>query len=196
MIPKQDIKIIYDDPTDQEFDYFTIITPEGDKYHFGKVNGAGVGQYEYASIPATIASQGYAYTRQTWYLVKIEDTNGNHSIDISYEKELMYNSNRVANSEYRVSMTNFGSPSTPIQYDVVISTGQNSLRVKKITNSSGTMVVNFNANTIRDDISSGSVDKARRLDEIVVKQGITDDYTKKFIFSYDYLADNSCTKAT
>ena len=63
----------------------------------------------------------------------------------------------------------------------------------KITNSSGTIEVNFNANTIRDDIPSGSVDKARRLDEIVVKQGTTDDYTKKFVFSYDYLADNSCT---
>ena len=193
MIPKQDIKIIYDDPIDQEIDYFTITTPEGDKYHFGKVNGAGVGQYEYASIPATVSSQGYADTRQTWYLVKIEDTNGNHSIDISYEKELTYNSNRIANSEYRVSVTGHGSPYTPFQYDVIIATGQNSLRVKKITNSSGTMEVNFNANTIRDDVPSGNLDNAKRLDEIVVKQGTTDDYTKKFVFSYDYLADNSCT---
>jgi RHS repeat-associated protein len=204
LIPKQDLTIQYDDPSDGEFDYFTIITPVGDRYHFGKVSTIGissVGQYENALIPSnqTGGTPGnpstYADTRQTWYLVKIEDQNKVHSIDITYEKELFFNTSRSPNSEYRVSVTRMGSPSLPFQYDVVMSLTQNTLRLSKITNSTGTIEVSFNANTIREDITVGSVasSAAKRLDEIVVKLGSTTDYTKKFVFGYDYLQDVSCT---
>ena len=210
LLPKQDIKVIYDNPitgTDGEFDYFTIITPVGDKYHFGKVaNNGGVigtaqGQYEYADLPSNLASQlpggGQAaapQTRQTWYLVKIEDTNGTNSIDITYERESFSITNRIPDSEYRVGASCGGAGSsmnTPFQYGASMNPIQNSLRLKKITNSSGTIEVNFNANTIREDMGLGddAILKAKRLDEILIRLGTTDDYVKKIVFSYTYLSD-------
>jgi RHS repeat-associated protein len=196
LLPKQDLKIIYDNPTDGEFDYFRIVTPNGDKYHFGKVStddGGSIGLtglYEYAAIPSNY--MGYVDTKQTWYLVKIENANGNNSINLSYEKEIYNNSNRIPSSETKVGITNVGATPLSNNYNSVLTLGQTSMRLKTITNSTGTMEINFNANTIRDDIESSVDNKSKRLDEIVIKLGNTTDFTKKIIFSYDYLTDNSC----
>ena len=208
LIPKQDITIKYDNPLDGEFDYFTVITPDGDNYHFGKVaiNGAIIGtaegQYEYANLPSnqeggtTGNPATVTQTRQTWYLVKIEDHNRINSIDITYEKEFFNYSNRIPSSEISGGVNGVGAFYSP-QYNANMALGQNSLRVKKITNSSGTIDVTFNANTVREDVTDGATTalSPKRLDEIVVKLGNTNDYTKKFTFSYDYLLDGSCTQS-
>ncbi|MCB0556165.1 MAG: hypothetical protein KDD02_21645 [Phaeodactylibacter sp.] len=93
LVPKQNLLIQrHDKSTSNESDRikgFTIIAPDGVKYHFG-VNSA---SSQATPMVEKTAAMGENPVASSWMLVKVESVDGQHEINLSYDAEqYSYNS--------------------------------------------------------------------------------------------------------
>ncbi|MEJ0055110.1 MAG: hypothetical protein WDN75_05315 [Bacteroidota bacterium] len=99
IVPQQDIRIdphICPDnasncsPTNEKLYGFTVITPDGVKYHFGKdINSSGDPAVERTLpySPSTGLGLSDAKIISSWYLYRVESPDSRFKIDLSYAKE-------------------------------------------------------------------------------------------------------------
>jgi RHS repeat-associated protein len=190
-IPKQDLIL----DIDGDLQGFTLITPNGVRYIFGRIlNADGV---NYTTAHEKTWNEGQATSSQyiaSWYLLKVESSDRKYKINLSYADEgYSYYSN--ASTKYNV----FGGavPSSGIEYsgsfhiDGYHSTLVSYMLGKKltqITNGSVTETVNFIANTTRNDLDNalGASNPAKALDKIEIVSG---DRCQKYDFAYSYFQD-------
>jgi RHS repeat-associated protein len=200
-IPKQDIKLKLD--SINPFSAITLITPDGNRYIFGKptVPGGVPEGVEY-SKSGYEANIGYP---STWNLTRIESADAKYAIDFEYQLEYYkYVSPISCKQEYRYRSCSFLAPyeTQPVNeggwlapscavsagYDSthsIITTDMVGQRLVKIK--SPTSVIEFQANTTRLDLESTS----NRLDSIKVYAknsdgSINNNFCFKYVLSYDY----------
>jgi RHS repeat-associated protein len=213
LIPKQDIKIEFDNAVNTALDYFVMVTPDGTRYIFGKDpnNTTDVGQYDVNYNVQT------GNTRTNWHLVKIETQDKLNWIKIAYADE---------SYEYpmKTSKTHFTKIST-VQGAFSANTGMQSgghafiemdntlrkdyvnymsypvsKRISNITTSAGNMQVDFNATVNREDLTKPissffpillEKSEPKRLESITIT--LTSGKATNFAFSYGYHQDPNCT---
>lgn len=188
-LPEQDIKIDYDysPGLGNSINSFTLTTPDGTKYYFGKTaSTTDVDPIERTNTlgPDAGFTQGTAIS--SWYLNKVSSFDDKFSITFSYVAENY--------SYYTLSMFPVVYTSSTREYKLIknIISG---VRLNAINFSNG--VVNFvPASTAREDLNGSQtafVDDANTEAKALAEINITDNNTvcKKFQFAYDYFIDNS-----
>ncbi|TAF92337.1 MAG: hypothetical protein EAZ22_00530, partial [Cytophagales bacterium] len=177
LLPQQDVQIEVDfDPLTKQFDTWTLVTPEGIRYHFGENNtyetsrtGAGSNPY-----PLSVAE-----LRASWLLTRVESADRQRNIYLSYTSEqTAFRS--LAPEKFVAYVTPYEGPTSP---DQRINTTRNyGHRLSQIRSSS--TEVNFLANTLRQDVDASST--AKRLDAIQVKAR-NQAACLRYQLQYDYL---------
>jgi hypothetical protein len=123
------------DPSKNEFfKEWKVITPDGTKYYFGGVNAT---EKSYQNPELADADNSKNNYNTVWYLYRIESVNSTHWIELSYVKENYMIANRWPH--------NFNFPYTSISQakQVLTFSKVQGVRLKKITTSSGTVIVDF-----------------------------------------------------
>lgn len=186
---------------------FTIVTPDGNLYHFGGVpetindNVAN----ENLAIDIVDANNGQIASVNTWYLVKIESPNKKMSINLDYVEERYSYKMPAHNSRYS-NLCNEGTFSTDNikpgtrEFDEVYfhKFDVRGKRLHKITTPTST--ITFDPDNPREDLdthpSPGQADQARALKAIRINSG-TDSasFCKRFGFKYSYFEDPSGTES-
>ena len=181
--PEQDIKIIpnYDLQT-KSFVSWLLITPDGTRYHFGEAAATEHAYSDFGAEPSPNDMRKLNST--TWYLYKIENVNRTRFIELCYEDEKYYYTDRPSHS------VTFGSGGDPgavrnisSQLNLSMVLGK---KLRYITCSSGLGTASFVSETLRTDLSRGFGflnEEARSLDRIEIKTGTE---TREFLFTYDY----------
>lgn len=197
-VPETDLKIEPICATNYNTDIigFTITTPDGTKYYFGK-NVSGDTNIDAVEVTNNISTQANSFTGQgvvsSWYLNKITSPDNQFHIDLSYTAE--------SYSYYTLSMFPIPAVDNPnwygynLEYDLN-KNFINGVRLSKIKFSEGE--INFIAGSSRDDLGVGSstyngIDessaiavKGTSLGSIEIN---TSTFCKKYVFSYGYFYD-------
>jgi RHS repeat-associated protein len=182
---------------------FVFVTPDGNRYFFGKTTLNNVDARERA-IPFEQTPNGDAYYT-SWYLNTIQTFDEKFFINFEYEKEnssyqLAYPCYYHFNKKACDDGDSFSVPSTP----AVDCGGVNSAeylykyvysqRLKSIKTSTGLVQVDFVASsTPRKDLGKGTDStqkQAKALDKIKVSFGDGTTFCKEWQFSYTYFYDN------
>jgi hypothetical protein len=199
--PEQDLKItpIYPGNDSRGITGFTIQTPDGAIYYFGK-NQNGDGNIDAIDLTYNVSTQ-MSYTGQgassAWYLNKIVSADAQSTIVLTYAAENY--------SFYSLSMYPIPSVKNPnwaaynYEYDID-KNFINGVRLSKINFPNGE--VDFNTGSLRQDMSAGlsagnglpdntnsdATAGAYSLGSISITAG---SYCKKFAFTYGYFYDAS-----
>jgi hypothetical protein len=209
-VPKQDLKLEFDD----NFLGFTIITPDGTRYIFGKyqpATGSPLTAYEKTLYQDQATSEQYI---SSWYLLRVESHDKQFFISLAYQDEaysylsnasgkfVKYVAQMSTNALSCASVVNqyiySYDSNTEIDYNHRhFRTYMDGKRLSQITSSTST--VNFgispDANVYRTDLdvngfSTTGGGRAKSLDKIEI---ITGDRCKKFVMNYDYFQDPGST---
>ncbi|AEI52172.1 RHS repeat domain-containing protein [Runella slithyformis] len=176
LIPQQDVKILVNfDNAGKQFSTWTLVTPDGTRYHFGENNayetsrtGAGSNAY-----PLSVAE-----LRSSWLLTRVESADRQRNIYLEYTAE----ETAYRNLAPEKLMLEGGVYTGPTTADQRISTTRvYGRRLTKIAGSS--TEVNFTANDLREDVDISST--AKRLHEIQVK-AVNEASCLRYRFTYDY----------
>lgn len=183
-----DLKVDVDFNPAGSFDGFTLITPEGTRYIFGK-DGT---RTAYENLQAGTAASSW---RSSWMLLRIESADQNFSISYAYDDE-NYNYKTLASCKYYEG--NYPGRPTTVQcpgnngedtanHAYVIQYVTGGRRLTSISTSTDTLV--FGADTNREDIDL----TAKRLDYVQYKTSESDGLCSKFQLYYDYFEDDDYT---
>ncbi|MBK8563181.1 MAG: hypothetical protein IPN76_07475 [Saprospiraceae bacterium] len=183
-IPKNpDLKIekVYDSGSGGGFVSFTVITPDGTRYVFGKDADRNITAYELQNVGSS------STWRSTWMLLRIESFDKKFKLLLDYDSE-SYSYKTLASCKYTISnfptvpnnVTCPGSNGADIPKHDYIHQYMNAKRLKSIKSSTDTLT--FIAITGREDLESGSY----RLDTLKLKSG---GFCSRFVFSYAYFED-------
>jgi hypothetical protein len=197
-IPKQDLKLEIDD----NLLGFTIITPDGTRYVFGRrllSNGTWVTAQEKTLMQDQATTERYT---SSWYLVKIETSDKKFNIALDYVDEA-YSYLNAASSKYTLStacgglnVTSSSSYNTGIDaYHKTFRTYIDGKRLSQISCSSSTVnfAVSTDPNVYRLDLDDNSFSatgagRAKSLDKIEIISG---DRCQKYELAYSYFQDLS-----
>ncbi|TAK32702.1 MAG: type IV secretion protein Rhs, partial [Saprospiraceae bacterium] len=205
LIPKQDLKIEFEYNSGAlNFQWFTVTTPDGTRYHFGNVPGGTTDEgIEQTAVHDGNGGGGGAIDEyySTWYLVQIESADKKWHIDLEYDNEI-YSIASLASCydltifcETTGGQSSSGSIGCYGQHDSELDKYVNKTsilgkRLRKSTTSTSTQVVDFISNIIREDLGNafymGTSNTSGQLNEIHVSSG---DFCSKWVFSYDYFKD-------
>ncbi len=195
LVPEQDLKIEVGLAGDT-FERFTITSPDGTKYYFGK-NESNVA----IEVTTTISSQFGQVSGQpvsSWFLNKIESADGVNTIQLNYEEEkysyYTFSTSKIDGySRYPYSST---YPSS--SYDAyLVKNNVKGVRLNQIVFSNG--IVNFIPdNSNREDLARYDFNdlieypnvEAKALKEIQISN-VGNTFCKKFSFDYSYWVDNT-----
>ncbi len=190
LVPQQDIKIIPATTNNIHITSFTIITPDGLKYEFGKTaSTTDTDPIELTNV--LTPSSGTAINQNTissWYLNKITNASSSGSVSFIYEEEKY--------THYGISMPQLDG-TDEFQYDHgLIKSAIKGVRLKEIVFSDGQIL--FNAGTLRTDLggyvngediyTESANTEAKSLGNIQITG---DGFCKKYDFSYGYFEDNA-----
>lgn len=186
IVPEQDIKIVpdYDGTGTTGIQGFTLTTPDGVLYSFGKTNNIGnVPPVEVTSPITGRGGQSSATAISSWFLNKVSSSDNQFDITLKYEKEDY--------GFFTLSMFPLNGVSDPInnyEYDLVKNV-VSGVRLSQIIFPNGT--VSFVAGAVRTDLSdkvpnlSDNVNgEARSLASVQVSSA--SGFCKKYDFSYSY----------
>lgn len=207
VIPSQDIKVIpyypRDDPNyviSSMYEYniigFTIITPDGTNYLFGKTPGfnGSVLPFEITNPYSTYTGASSGNVISSWYLNKVSSADGMFSINLSYLQE-NYGSYTISTNTMDSYTTSTQSSFSTCEFSVVKNIEQG-LRLNQITFPNGT--VTFNGGAVRTDLSDNIPNvaddpntNAKTLGSIQITN--SSGFCKQFLFSYGYFTDNTST---
>ncbi|MEM9887281.1 MAG: DUF6443 domain-containing protein, partial [Bacteroidota bacterium] len=185
--------------------HFTIITPDGTRYIFGNIPGTSITAYEETGKTFTVPD------RSTWHLLRIQSYDGNYKIDFSYQDDWsaykVPASCKYVYSECQTSSQQGGTGGGSAFNNYVFydqkscssnaSDGINHPWIKMANKgkrlsaiSTPNCQVNFVADTAREDVEihPDGINRSRRLDRIEVISGA---YQFDYRFSYDYWYDDS-----
>jgi len=201
-IPKQDLKIEVDWAF-EEFQRFTIFTPDGTKYYFGNspdsTTDHGIEKtkpFKYGGGDPNLDT-----TPSTWYLCRIESPDNTYYINFSYLDEyysytylgscqvLFHNCDGPGLTLGTYQQSCFGRFENDINKYIQASNifGK---RLHKISTSSGFYEVEFVGNNTRQDLDPNTFESslsATSLDEIRITSGSE---CSSWQLSYDYFIDN------
>lgn len=208
-IPKQDLKITYNNSTNgfgtqtgstnlNRLFNFTIQTPDGVRYEFGKFGSQEEIDYVYSN--ATSALVGQLKVPSAWHLVKASTADLKFSFSLSYEEET--HSKLLANLKsqtYHHYLNGMGAPiswphpSGNCERNSISGNSSNtehhfSRRLVSITSIAYT--VNFEYGAIREDLNSSGTSSAKSLSSISLVSNGSNAFCKKFDFQYDYFRTN------
>lgn len=160
LIPQQDVKILVDfDNTEKQFSAWTLVTPDGTRYHFGENNAFETSRSAVGSDQLVTTG---AKLRSSWLLTRVESADRKRNIYLEYTPETV--------NTHALSAEKFVRDVVPYQglqsYERVTTTHSEAQRLSKIYSS--TTQVLFHANTLREDVHT-TLSNAKRLDEIEVK---------------------------
>lgn len=196
LVPKQDIKITTPLLGDY-FEGFTLITPDGTRYIFGKIPGTSTTAHEFST------STGESNPSITsWYLLRVESQDKKYQINLSYTADV-YGYKALASCYFKYiecisglqgSVSSGAFCSTETGDDANhrwIRTNMQGLRLSKIISKQDSVA--FNVTTIRPDVDANTQvgGNSYSLDNISISSGT---FCKKFMFTYDIFEDN--TQAT
>ncbi|MEM1121854.1 MAG: hypothetical protein AAGJ18_15490 [Bacteroidota bacterium] len=180
-----DLKIGYEFSGNTDFAAFTITTPDGTRYFFGKDPYTQVTAYEQMQ-----AGNNATNWRNSWMLLRIESFDAKNTIQLSYTPET-YNYKSPASCRY----VNAAGPHETTGVSCPGSNGDNLIlgfkynhiiqyvTTQRLTQiSSPTKTVNFIGYVAREDLVGTSF----RLEAIQCQSGT---FCKRFNFSYDYFFD-------
>ena len=197
LVPKQDIVVSVTE-NDDEFESFLIITPDGNRHHFGKYNTT-------TAYTKTAPSSNVVAYKSTWHLLRTETYDRKHSLTFSYENDNYKFSSKASCRAYFTGCSVPGSSSyslgqkcsTDSEYKFGLSTfayTTTSITGKRLASiSSTTETVSFISTQIRDDLENvtSSINASKSLDTIKISSG--SGFCKKFTLDYDYFVDNAHT---
>jgi hypothetical protein len=164
-LPEQDVKIEYDytPGSAQSISSFTLTTPDGTRYFFGKTSDPNdIDPIERTNPMNDQAGLSQGQVISSWYLNKIQSADGVFSINFTYTAE--------AYSFYTISTFPIQFASSALEYSIVknMVTG---VKLDKIIASNAT--IEFQANTVRQDLNGTSASfvddantQAKQLDAI------------------------------
>ncbi len=187
--PEQDLKIQYQySPSSvQSIQSFTITTPDGTQYEFGRT--AQVGDIDAIEITNTVSTEGglsQGNVISSWYLNRIISADGVFAINIKYKTE---NYSFYTLTTFPIKNTEASTGGYRIIKNVV-----SGVRLDSIKTTSG--YIHFVANTVRQDLGGVSSvfddlanTESRRLDAIEIKDYLAE-RCKRFEFQYDYTSDD------
>ena len=205
IVPSQDIKVIpyypKDDPNfvptsvyDNNILGFTIVTPDGTNYFFGKTTNftGAVLPYEVSNPYSTYSGASSGTAISSWYLHKVSSADGMFSINLSYIAESYGYYTLSANTMDSYTTSTQASFST-CEFSIVKNIEQG-LRLSQISFPNG--MVTFNAGEVRTDLSDNIPNaadnvntSARTLESVQIENA--SGFCKKFRFSYGYFTDNT-----
>ncbi|MDN5217516.1 hypothetical protein QQ020_35920 [Fulvivirgaceae bacterium BMA12] len=188
LIPEQDIKIEvdYNETSNESISSFTLTTPDGIKYYFGRTDDALDTDPVEKTKPFTASAGAYfGNALSSWYLHKITSADSLFEINLSYEAEDY--------SYWTISMFPVLAGSNEDEFKIVKNIVEG-VRLSQITFSHGQ--VDFVADTLRLDLGGTTADiaedsntQAKRLDAIKISDAGS--YCKEFVFAYSYFEDNT-----
>jgi YD repeat-containing protein len=175
---------------------FTVITPSGEKYFFGKTLDitTDIDAMEWTRTFPAGTGLTFAEAPSSWYLYKIESANKKDVINLYYANEDYAYFNIATIAQTNLST---GLPSSGMS---LVKQCINGVRLDRITYNGGIHSVNFIANdSLRQDLSDYTltimdVDSyhadagARALKKIQISEG---SLCKEFVFNHYYFIDNS-----
>ncbi len=206
-LPKQELKLVpY--TTNDPFTGFTIITPDGTRFIFGKTDlpaGSSREAYDISKSPGENIGQ-----KVTWHLVRVESYDQKFAIDLYYNndnysyrnpascRQLFFPGGCGTQQGQYVESTNCSTTQGVDYAHRYIWTSITGKRLSKIVTS--TSVVEFIANTDRQDLDqlqvAGSTDK-KELDTIKVYplsgQNPNMSYCFKYALSQSYMVSSGAT---
>ncbi len=168
LVPRQDVKIEFAQ-TGNSFASFTVIDPSGKRYIFGLYNGTSA--YGSSNVVSLFPQ---SHTTE-WMLMRIESFDGSSFINYEYDRE-EYNT-KITPGRFLFEASNGNTSSV----DPSSTQNVDTWRLSRITTQSE--VIDFMANTKREDLESFGTTEARRLDAIKITTG---GYEMEWEFSYDY----------
>lgn len=203
LVPQQDLKIVPYFPADTMTSFsivngdasiqgFTVTTPDGTQYFFGRTPGfSGTAPIEVTNAYTSQSGSG-GYIISGWYLNKIQSADGQFSINLNYTQE---NYGYFTLSTFPINPSiNQGMWSSPYEYNLIknLITG---VRLSSITFPNGT--VSLQAGAARVDLSTNyasvyvdSVNtQATTLGSVQIADSAT--FCKKFKFYYGYFYDST-----
>ncbi|HMP28399.1 MAG TPA: hypothetical protein PKD85_02295, partial [Saprospiraceae bacterium] len=196
IVPQQDLDISYNFSNNTIIS-FIIKTPDGTKYHFGN------GKIEITNIDSTPGFGFFQWT-SSWYMDKVESSNGMHTITLSYDAERYKYSNLSAcgymetlcPQGYSVDLASCGGTTHPISSKVKVNYQYvDGLRLANITNNGNTVNIQFFASSqTRQDLDlfvpGQTTALAKYLDKIEITNGT---FCKRWLFGMDYFVDTNAS---
>jgi hypothetical protein len=199
LVPEQDVKIEYSYPVvGESIAAFTITTPDGTKYYFGRTSAANdVDPVEITNPTSDQSGLEFGTVISSWYLNKIVSADNNFSISLTYEAE-NYAFHMLSMFPINFSPISGGQgPNFNYPYEYrLIKNIVNGVRLSHITFSNGQ--VNFIPGALRQDLGDNSLiqvspeavtDEARTVGAIEITNN--GDVCRKFNFTYNYFEDNT-----
>lgn len=187
LVPQQDLKIITHTANNIHIIAFTIITPDGMKYDFGKT--ADTTDTDPVEMSNATTSSDPAINQNTissWYLNKVTNPSGNKSVTLVYEQEKY--------TYFNISMPSLVGTNDSTYDHKLIKMAIKGVRLSEIQFSAGQ--VKFNEGANRTDVGAYVIGQdfytettnteARTLGNVEITDG-TD--CKKFYFNYGYFED-------
>ena len=193
-VPKADLKLQYKQKFEvgvgfKEFIQFTLLTPDGTKYVFGKLDA----DTEDEGVETTVYNNQNVGTiaPSSWYLRRIISQDDVHEIRLEYEIDnYRYSSLSSCQAEWGDTGASVGSPPPPLCNGIalgnLVSVNNSDVtgwRIASISNSSGTTNINFSYLTDREDLDPFLGLIPKRLDKIEISSG---SFCTAFDFSYSY----------
>lgn len=181
---------------------FIITTPDGTKYHFGIRQGGGAnctssGNCEAiettVSLAASIGVTGYTQPISSWYLYKITSVDGNHNINLYYERDKY--------AFYTFTSPLYGPAAVNSQYNQYdpVKNFVSSVRIREIISTNEK--VEFTQGIVRQDLSrwqtgfdENIVDNINQTSKSLGSVKLYDNTGtcyKRFILNHDYFIDNT-----
>lgn len=182
---------------------FIITTPDGTKYYFGIRQGGGAnctgsGNCEAVettvSLSGSVGITGYTQPISSWYLYKMVSADGNHSINLYYERDKY--------AVYSFTSQLYGPAAANPQYNQydLIKNFVSAVRLREIV--SANEKVEFTQGIVRQDLSRWETGLDQNISELAVNQtskslGSVKLYDKanvcykRFIFAQDHFLDNT-----
>jgi RHS repeat-associated protein len=192
-IPKQDLKL----EIDGTLQGYTLITPDGTRYIFGKALNADGLTFTTAWEKTLMQNQPNSDEYiSSWYLLRIESANKKYKINLTYDNE-GYSYPNNASVKYNITIGSVSasgyqqSSTTGVDaYHTSLTTYISGKKLIQITSS--TDIINFVATNVRSDLNDDqgrtaySANTAKSLDKIEIKSG---DRCQQFDFAYTYFQD-------
>jgi hypothetical protein len=199
IVPEQDIKIETDYLLGPGFNGFTLTTPDGEKYYFGRTgNHSSTVDPVEMTVPSTIVSgpaNGDA-AASSWYLNKIVNAESTDSITFQYQAETYsyYTWSMFPIANYTTSET------TPNQLNGtdLVKNYVNGVRLSQINFANG-QIIFAPSSSPRADLSAGyaaspgmnDLDNTSSYSLGSISISDNHGFCKKFSLSYGYFSDNT-----
>lgn len=202
-IPKQDLKISFNNGTNvfnsqvgtaflNRLSNFTVITPDGLRYEFGKVGSQEEIDYVYGT---STASLGLSFLKvpSTWHLVKISTSDLKFSLNLNYEAETFSVLNYGSSSQ--TEMISLSGMAWPLVSNASCSPNMAQPRSSSFTNhftrrlisiASNEYALSFEYSISREDLSTSGTNAAKALSSITLSSLGNSVVCKKYILTMDY----------